>query len=184
VKSGEWYEHSHLGGNFRLNALAASMLYPQIGSIANDMKSRDQNKEKLDEAIGQIDGISSVSSYEGSTRLAHHLYITLYDKTHFNDIPREAFFKAMQAEGVYTYMGYSPLYREKLFITNADEYPWLKEKDYQSLSMPVTELIADEQAVWLRQNHLLGTERDIQDIIDAFVKVTSALKNNPELFNS
>ena len=184
VKGGEWYEHSHLGGNFRLNALAASMLHPQIDSIINDMETRDRSKSLLDEALSQIEGISPIKAYTGTTRQAHHLYITKYDKTHFNDIPRETFFKAMQAEGVYTYMGYSPLYREKLFITNADEYPWLKDTDYQSISMPETETIADEQAVWLRQNHLLGNERDIQDIVDAFVKVTSKLKSNPELFNS
>lgn len=183
VKGGEWYEHSHLGGNFRLNAMAASMLFPQLKSIHNDMEIRDRNKTKLDEALKQIDGITPVESYSGTTRQAHHLYITKYDTSAFNNISRETFFKAMQAEGVYTYMGYSPLYREKLFITNSDEYPWLKDKDYKSLTMPVTEMIADEQAVWLKQHHLLGSEKDTQDIIDAFVKVTYALKNNPKLFN-
>ena len=88
----------------------------------------------------------------------------------------------MQAEGIYTYMGYTPLYREKLFVTDVDEYPWLKGYDYSSLSMPVTERIADEEAVWLKQNHLLGDAQDAQDIIDAFEKVTSALRTSPESF--
>ena len=48
--------------------------------------------------------------------------------------------------------------------------------------MPVTERIADEEAVWLKQNHLLGDAQDAQDIIDAFEKVTSALRKSPELF--
>jgi hypothetical protein len=88
----------------------------------------------------------------------------------------------MQVEGVYTYAGYSPLYREKLFVTDPDEYPWLKNRDYASLSLPVTERICDEESVWLQQRHLLGNEDDIQDIVDAFIKVTTALKNEPELF--
>ena len=88
----------------------------------------------------------------------------------------------MQAEGVYTYMGYKPLYREKLFVTDADEYPWLKGYNYSTLSMPITERIADEEAVWIKQNHLLGDDQDVQDIIDAFEKVTTALKKSPELF--
>jgi hypothetical protein len=46
----------------------------------------------------------------------------------------------------------------------------------------VTERLADKEAVWLKQNHLLGNEKDTQDIIDAFDKVTSTMRNNPELF--
>jgi dTDP-4-amino-4,6-dideoxygalactose transaminase len=105
-----------------------------------------------------------------------------YNADHFNDISREKFYKAMQAEGVYTYMGYTPLYREKLFVTDGNEYPWLKDYDFSSMKMPVTERLADKEAVWLKQNHLLGDENDTQDIIDAFEKVTTALKNEPELF--
>ena len=179
---GEWYEHQHLGGNFRLNALAASMLIPQLDSIGADMDLRDKNKKFLDDVLGEIDGIELVGSYEQTTRSAQHLYIVKYKKEAFNGIHRDVFFKAMQAEGVYTYAGYSPLYREKLFVTDPDEYPWLKDQDYASLSLPVTERICDDESVWLQQRYLLGNDEDSQDIIDAFKKVTNALKNEPELF--
>lgn len=182
VSGGEWYEHQHLGGNFRLNALAASMLIPQLDSIGADMDLRDKNKKFLDDVLGEIDGIELVGSYEQTTRSAQHLYIVKYKKEAFNGIHRDVFFKAMQAEGVYTYAGYSPLYREKLFVTDPDEYPWLKDQDYASLSLPVTERICDDESVWLQQRYLLGNDEDSQDIIDAFKKVTNALKNEPELF--
>ena len=182
VSGGEWYEHQHLGGNFRLNALAASMLIPQLDSIGADMDLRDANKQKLDDVLSEIDGIELIESYEQTTRSAHHLYIVKYKKEAFNGIHRDIFFKAMQAEGVYTYAGYSPLYREKLFVTDPNEYPWLKDQDYASLSLPVTERICDDESVWLQQRHLLGNDEDSQDIIDAFKKVTNALKNEPELF--
>jgi len=162
--------------------MATSMLMPQIDSIFHDMALRDANRQKLDDAIEQIDGITLNGTYEGTTRQANHIYLTRYNADAFHGIPREKFFKAMQAEGVYTYMGYMPLYKEKLFVTDVDEYPWLKGYDYGTLSMPVTERIADEEAVWLKQNHLLGDAQDAQDIIDAFEKVTSALRKSPELF--
>jgi len=38
--------------------------------------------------------------------------------------------------------------------------------------------------VWLKQNHLLGDAQDIRDIIDAFEKVTTALRKFPELFKN
>ena len=182
VSGGEWYEHQHLGGNFRLNALAASMLIPQLDSIGADMDLRDKNKKFLDDVLGEIDGIELVGSYEQTTRSAQHLYIVKYKKEAFNGIHRDVFFKAMQAEGVYTYAGYSPLYREKLFVTDPDEYPWLKDQDYASLLLPVTERICDDESVWLQQRYLLGNDEDSQEIIDAFKKVTNALKNEPELF--
>ncbi len=182
TKGGAFYEHSFLGGNFRLNAMATSMLMPQIYTVVNDMALRDKNRKTLDDAIGQIEGLTINSAYEGTTREANHIYLTRYNSEAFHGIPREQFFKAMQAEGVYTYMGYTPLYREKLFVTDYEEYPWLKGYDYGSIHMPVTERLADTEAVWLKQNHLLGEEQDIQDIIDAFEKVTTALKTSPELF--
>jgi dTDP-4-amino-4,6-dideoxygalactose transaminase len=45
VSGGEWYEHQHLGGNFRLNALAASMLMPQLDSIGTDMDLRTRTSK-------------------------------------------------------------------------------------------------------------------------------------------
>ncbi|MGY8780541.1 MAG: DegT/DnrJ/EryC1/StrS family aminotransferase [Fidelibacterota bacterium] len=182
TKGGEFYEHSFLGGNFRLNAIATSMLMPQINSLKTDMVLRDMNRQKLDNAIGQIEGISLNGKYGGTTRESNHIYLTRYNSDVFHGIPREKFFKAMQGEGVYTYKGYTPLYREKLFVTDTAEYPWLKGYDYGSLQMPVTEQLADKEAVWLKQNHLLGDSQDTQDIIDAFEKVTTALKKTPELF--
>lgn len=182
TKGGAFYEHQFLGGNFRLNAMASSMLIPQINTIQGDMVLRDRNREKLDTVLRQIDGISINGTYDGTTRQANHIYLVRYNADSFNGIPREKFYKAMQAEGVYTYMGYTPLYREKLFVTDGKEYPWLKNYDFASMKMPVTERLADKEAVWLKQNHLLGDDNDTQDIIDAFEKVTTALKNKPELF--
>jgi len=43
-----------------------------------------------------------------------------------------------------------------------------------------TEIIAEEQAVWLRQNHLLGSSDDLKDVVDAFEKVSNAFKKNPK----
>ncbi len=184
VSGGEWYEHQYLGGNFRLNALAGSMLIPQLETIRADMDLRDKNKLKLDKELAQIDGIELIESYKQTTRSAHHLYIIKYKKDAFNGIHRNLFFKAMQAEGVYTYAGYKPLYRENLFITDPKEYPWLKDQDFASMSLPVTERVCDDESVWLKQNHLLGNDDDIKDIVDAFEKVTSAIKKEPKLFEN
>jgi len=182
VRGGEWYEHQYLGGNFRLNSMAASLLLAQLDIIERDMDLRDKNRKILDDAISEIDGLTITKMYPKTSRSANHLYLLRYNKDKFNGIPREKFFKAMQAEGVYTYSGYTPLYRERLFAVDSKEYPWLEGINYKDMNFPVTEKLCTEEAVWLKQNHLLGTDEDTQDIIDAFVKVTNAMKNDPELF--
>ena len=181
-RGGEWYEHQIVGGNHRINAMAASLLLPQLKSLRDDMALRDKNRKKLDRALSS-EGLVSLGSYNKATRVANHLYLLKYKADHFNDVPREKFFEAMRAEGVYTYAGYKPLYREKVFSGKNDDFPWLNDIDYTATSCAVTELVADYQSIWLTQNHLLGNDRDTQDIIDAFEKVTTALKQTPEIFN-
>ncbi len=184
VIGGQWYEHSHLGGNFRFNALGAVMLLEQLKYIEDDMTLRESSRKFLDENIGSIDGIEPISSYDKTTRESNHLYLLKYDSDAFHGVHRDYFFKTMQAEGVFTYKGYTPLYREALFITNPDEYPWLAGRDYEKLSLPVTESISDHEVVWLKQNHLLGNEQDLEDIVHAFEKVTTAIKKDPKRFQS
>ena len=163
-RGSEWYEHQIIGGNHRINAMAASLLLPQLQSVEDDMVIRDKNRKKLDRALNS-EGLVTIGSYEKATRVANHLYLLKYKANYFNDVPREKFFDAMRAEGVNTYAGYKPLYREKVFDSQVDDFPWLTDIDYGATSCAVTELIADYQSVWLTQNHLLGNDRDTQDIL-------------------
>ena len=182
-RDGDWYEHRIIGGNHRMSAMAASLLIPQFETIENDMRIRDKNRQKLDQALSDMD-LEITHRYKKVTRESNHLYLLRYKAENFNDISREKFFDAMRAEGVYTYAGYNPLYREDVFKGQGDDFPWLKNVNYSNISCPVTEQIADYQSVWLTQNHLLGDESDIQDIINVFEKVTMALKNYPEKFDN
>ena len=182
-RDGDWYEHRIIGGNHRMSAMAASLLIPQFETIENDMRIRDKNRQKLDQALSDMD-LEITHRYKKVTRESNHLYLLRYKAENFNNISREKFFDAMRAEGVYTYAGYNPLYREDVFKGQGDDFPWLKNVNYSNISCPVTEQIADYQSVWLTQNHLLGDESDIQDIINAFEKVTMALKNYPEKFDN
>ena len=166
----------------RMSALNAAVLLPQIKSVESDFILREKNRQYLDSQISGIDGFVPMDLIPGS-RSSNHLYMVRYLKEEFNNISRELFFKAMQAEGVFTYKGWSPLYKEPLFSINPKEYPWLEGRNYGDLFHSGTEIIAEEQAVWLRQNHLLGSSDDLKDVVDAFEKVSNALKTNPKKFD-
>lgn len=181
VRDGQWYEHHRLGGNFRMPALASAMLLAQLEDMEQTMALRDRNRARLDALIEALPGMEPVIPYPKATRNSQHIILARYQQDALHEIPRDTFFKAMQAEGVFTYPGYTPLYRERLFTVDSREYPWLSDYSYDDIHLPMTEKIADEESVWLKQNHLLGTEQDIQDIEDAFTKVVTALHKNPEL---
>lgn len=174
-RGGEWYRHRYLGGNFRLSAFPAAMLLAQIDSLESDMRIRDANAGILDREIGEIEGLIPQEKYPETTRSSHHIYIFRYDSSYFRGFTREEFIKALNSEGIPVYSGYKPLYREELFSIDEAEYPWLRGRKFQDLYFPVTERISNEEAVWLKQNCLLGTRDDTMDIVKAIRKVTESV---------
>ena len=69
-----------------------------------------------------------------------------------------------------------PLYRQPLFLEkNFAPYTGWKHSrpdlDYSRVSCPVCEKACAGEAVWLGQATLLGTRRDMDDIVAAIAKV-------------
>ena len=51
--TGGLYEH-HIVGGHRMSAMVASLLIPQFQTIDNDMRIRDNNKQKLDASLSDM----------------------------------------------------------------------------------------------------------------------------------
>tara|TARA_B100000214_G_scaffold241889_1_gene177187 strand:- start:223 stop:1467 length:1245 start_codon:yes stop_codon:yes gene_type:complete len=181
VRDGKWYEHHRLGSNLRMSAFNAAVLIPQIDSLNDGFHLREQNRRKIDSAISQMKGLLPMRNIK-DTKSSNHIYICRYIDSEFSGIRRSVFFKAMQAEGVFTYKGWSALYKEPLFTINPKEYPWLEGINYNDVKHINTENFSEREAVWLKQNHLIGSQEDTQDVIDAFEKVVTAMQKDPKLF--
>jgi len=171
VREGAWYEHRVLGGNFRLGAFQAALLTAQLAMLAEDMQRRDMNAHYLDERLREIPGIKPLLVHPNVTRHSHHLYIFRYDTEAFDGLSRDRFIDALRAEGVYCHKGYTPLYREQLFSLDPRQHPWIEGINYREMHLPVTERAGNEEAVWITQPALLGTEKDVEDIVKAVAKV-------------
>ena len=171
VREGAWYEHRVLGGNFRLSAFQASLLTAQLATLAEDMQRRDLHAHYLDERLREIPGIKPLLVQPNVTRHARHLYIFRYDAEAFDGLPRDRFIDALRAEGIYCHKGYTPLYREQLFSLDPRQHPWIEGINYRELNLPVTERAGDEEAVWMPQSVLMGTEKEVEDIVKAVAKV-------------
>jgi len=174
IKGGAWYEHPYLAANNRMTAFQSAVLMEQLDFCEEITRKREKNALYLAKNISEIEGLTCQKRYEKITSAAYHLFIFRYDKRYFKNVHRDIFIKALNAEGIPVSSGYIPLYKFEAIQRTEKEYPWLNGREYNKLYLPVCEYACYEESIWLYQNVLLGEKSDIDDIIEAIIKV----KNN------
>jgi len=179
IEGGQWYEHHYLGCNYRLTQLQASLLHEQLKRLDDQTRLRDKNGRYLSELLGKIDGITPLERDLGETLHTYHIYIFKYDKSQFNDLSKRDFSEMLAAEGVPCFMGYpEPLYKQPLFQEkNFMCYAIPEEVSYKDVHCPETEKACYEDAVWILQNIMLGTRKDMVDIAAAIRKIQEAVNS-------
>jgi dTDP-4-amino-4,6-dideoxygalactose transaminase len=177
IEGGQWYEHHYLGCNYRLTQLQASLLHEQLKRLDEQTRLRDENGKYLAELLGKIGGINPLRRELGETLHTYHIFIFRYDKSKFNNLSKREFSEMLAAEGVPCFMGYpEPLYKQPLFQEkNFMCYAIPEEVSYKEVSCPETEKACYEDAVWILQNTMLGTKKDMEDIALAIQKIQDAL---------
>jgi dTDP-4-amino-4,6-dideoxygalactose transaminase len=173
IKGGQWYEHHNLGCNYRLTQLQAVLLSQQLKRLEKQTRRRDENGLYLNSLLEQIDGISPLTRGHGETLHTYHIYIFRYDKSKFNNLPKADFANMLNAEGVPSFMGYpEPLYKQPVFQNkNIFCYAIPDQVDYSSVCCPVAEKACHEEAVWIMQNAMLGTKKDMEQFAAAIRKI-------------
>ena len=179
-KGKAWYEHYILAGNYRMTEFQAALLTVQLDRFEELEQIRRENAEYLNEKFSQIDGIQTIHTDPRVTKRPYHIYIFKYLENKFRGIPRELFLKALEAEGIPRRSSYPfPLYENPLFQKKGEgpgfcplSCPYYaKNIDYSKVFCPVTDRISKKEAVWLRQEMLLGTKEDMDDIVRAIKKI-------------
>lgn len=173
VEGRPWYEHHYLGDNYRMTEFQAAVLLSQLERAEPQLEKRAANAQFLKDSLSQIPGIEPLKSTPGTSRRAYHLFIIKYNKNYFNNISRDKFLKALNAEGIPAERGYIPAHKLPLFYNkNLDVDRIFKgHPDPRRISLPVTEKACSEEAIWLPQNILLAEPGDMKDIISAFEKI-------------
>lgn len=181
VRQGAWYEHPLLGSNLRMTEWQAAILLAQMERLEEQTNTRNHNALYLSKKLSEIDGIQPLMRDKRVTIHSYHLYIFKYDSSKFNNIPKLKFIQALNAEGIPCSSGYNPLYKDDLFKAPIQKCPiscayYKGEVDYSKVYCPVTEKACSEEAVWLFQSMLLGTEEDMDDIVNAICKIKECFK--------
>jgi dTDP-4-amino-4,6-dideoxygalactose transaminase len=154
-----WYEHHRLGWNYRMTEFQAAILGAQLARMAEQSDQRLANGLCLNARLAGIPGIRPLAIPSYATRHAFHIYALRFDEALFG-VDRATFLAAMAAEGIPCSSGYaSPLYRNPMFA----------EMQYPD-ACPVAERACSE-AVWFEHRLLLGTRRDIDDIVLAAARI-------------
>jgi len=177
TKSGRWYEHHVLGGNFRMTEWQAAILLAQLERLSCQTERRTTNATHLTDALSHVPGIRLLPPDPRVSRHAYHLYIFRYDSAAFGGHTRDEFIAALCAEGVPCSAGYVPLYKEIVFQRKTSNIgSWCRASrfvDYSRVVCPVCEEVCND-AVWLVQSMLLGDPSDMDDIAEAVAKIQKA----------
>ena len=164
--------------NMRLTEFQGALLLAQMTRLEAQSRRRSENAAYLTSLLNEIPGIFPAKLYEGTTNSAYHLYMFRYDKTHFANLDRSKFLKALSAEGVPCSSGYGTMNKEKYVTGLATNRHYLKiygEKTMQEWlernQCPQNDILAGEQAVWFTQTMLLGSKADMEQIAEAIGKI-------------
>ncbi|MDP2991321.1 MAG: DegT/DnrJ/EryC1/StrS family aminotransferase [Kiritimatiellota bacterium] len=168
------YAQPMIGGNLRMTELQAALLKSQFSRFPAQMETRLHNAAILTAGLKKIDGIKPVIGDERQTRISYYRYGFLYESEAFAGVPRAAFVKAVQAEGIplQSESG-QPVYRSPLFPWQNCRWKRLygDRLDYSRVITPVSERTTRETACRLSHEVLLGSAADMVDIITAIEKV-------------
>ena len=178
-KDTPWYEHYLLGGNYRLTEFQAALLLCQLERLDEHVTIRQRNGKRLNEGLAEIGGIEVHQEDPRSNRRSYHLYCFRFVPQAWDGVSRERFIEAVHAEGIPVSPGYPhPLYKNPLFQRKGEgpkfcplSCPYYgKEMDYTKVVRPNVERVCQE-SLWLTQSVLLGTEADMDDIVEGIGKV-------------
>lgn len=168
-----------IGTKLRLTEYQAAIGLVQMERLMGETDERNRNAAILKAGIEEIPGIVPYRLYDKVNRAAYHLFPFCYKKEEFKDLPRNKFLDALKAEGVPCSDGYRPL-NKMPFLKNTFESKYYKKfyspekldylKYMESNSCPLNDQLCEE-AVWIPQNILLGSQSDMRQIALAIRKI-------------
>jgi perosamine synthetase len=167
-----------IGPKYRMNEFEGAILLGQLDGAKERFNRRNKNATYLSSKLKGFPGLVPQKQYRGTQSAGYYLYAMSYHKEHFNNADRSKFLKAIDAEGV----GLSP------YIKGLHKDPWVEHilnlKEYktmysdarlnqyrEALSLPNCDVVGEEMVVLNGSTQLLGTLADMDDVINAIMKI-------------
>jgi dTDP-4-amino-4,6-dideoxygalactose transaminase len=171
------FGHRLLGYNYRLTEFQAAVLLGQLEKLPAQTALRARRAERLSKGLAAIPGLSLLRPDPRQTTQAFYHYVFKYDPAAFGGASRDRFVAALEAEGIpCDGLFYEPVYRSTLFDVDPADFPALGGRlPWESARCPVAEKAAFEESVWLPHRILLGTEKDVDSVLEAVAKIRASV---------
>ena len=169
----------HLSSNYRLSEFQSAVLLGQLERFPEQDARRQANAEYLTRKLEQARGIEHVRLGAPSLKHGYYYYLLRYEREAFDNHDPERISGALQSEGIPFYPGdKKPLYRHPIFqpenLKNS-VCSEVFERYMEVMARSKHECPATENAcgntLLLRHQTLLGEPQDMDDIIEALMKV-------------
>jgi dTDP-4-amino-4,6-dideoxygalactose transaminase len=168
------YKYRTLGLNYRMTEFQAALLLSQLAKLPEQTERRLANAKLLAAKLRGVQGIRPLEWDPRITRPAIYHYLLRYDPQAFAGVHRDLFLEALRAEGIPAEGPfYEPLYRAPLWHFRRDDFAVFtgSQVDYLKTHCPVAEKAAYDESIWLHHPLLLGTEKEINDIVEAISRI-------------
>ena len=173
------FRHRILGFNYRMTEFQAAILLAQLERLTEQTELRAERAARLSEGLSNVHGIRLLRKDERLTTQAIYQFVFKYDAKEFGGATRDRFVAALEAEGIPSDgLFYEPVYRSALFNVDLRDFPALRGSDacdlpWAKTHCPVAERAAYLESVWLPHQLLLGSEQDVDQIVEAIEKIQS-----------
>ncbi|MCB9521625.1 MAG: DegT/DnrJ/EryC1/StrS family aminotransferase [Myxococcales bacterium] len=170
-----------LGVNARMTEFQAAVLIGQLERLDEATRRRAEGAAALARGLAEVGGLAPLSVDERVTTRAAYQLVMRYDPSAFGGAHRDAFLRALNAEGIEAYGPfYVPLPDHKLFNAESRHWPMLRERYGDGikaanargeLQFPVAARAAYDEAVWLHYPYLMAGQGAIDTIVEAVAKI-------------
>ena len=169
---GARWEYPRLGWNYRPSEYLAALLIPRLGKLEEQTKIRNANAAYLSTELKQIEGFTPPKLNPWATQHGYHLYCARVQSGRVRRSAAEQISRSTEAQkGIPCSSGYGAPLSQEAGVAHAD--PEISASDSFELPCPVAEQVCQE-SVWLFQNLLLGSRKDMDDIVEAIAKIQRA----------
>ncbi len=164
-----------IGFNFRLTELLAAIGSAQLASVSTHVEARTRIAARLNSSLEDLDGLT-VPLARKDCEHAYYLWAFKLDEAR-SGCSREAFSRALAAEGVPHFVGYTrPLYLlpafQRRIAIGRSGFPFaLSDVSYEAGSCPVAERMWDRELICFEICMYDLDDRRTEDIIRAVRKV-------------
>jgi dTDP-4-amino-4,6-dideoxygalactose transaminase len=168
-RGGEWYEHVRIGWNLRMSEFQGAILLAQMKRMPAQQRQRSEAAAYLTQQLEQIPDVVAVKVPEGVTAHSWYTYHWRWLGAAHGGLHKMRFAEALRAEGVPVFQGYVPLNRNQAV---RDEVAKLGGSE--PVACPAAERAAADEVLMFSMPILLGTHKDIDDVVAAVAKVAAA----------